>query len=275
MNEEQRAAAARLAEFERLPRKLLDIACRVRANECLFHDDEFIDDASHALKEALDLLRELAAGPVQEATPDDMKVYDAIAANYAAPQQQAEPVQDIQKALKDAQHTADFYRRRCEALQQWQSRMRDPERTVVCDILANGFTLDPPIPHNRYALPAEPVQEPVGWLNDIDGEFEHSHKPWMDNPSEEWHPVYAAPQQPMRCPTDGGECGAGGYCRPEQRKPLKTAMEAEIECDCLVAWNASTYGHSAHDTVHPMFLSAFIRGYRAAERAHGITGEQE
>ena len=64
------------------------------------------------------------------------------------------------------------------------------------------------------------------------------------------------------------------YLHPaQQRKPLKTAMEAEIECDCLVAWNASTYGHSAHDTVHPMFLSAFIRGYRAAERAHGITGE--
>jgi hypothetical protein len=47
-------------------------------------------------------------------------------------------------------------------------------------------------------------------------------------------------------------------------------MDAEIECDCLVAWNASTYGHSAHDTVHPMFLSAFICGYRAAEQAHGI-----
>ncbi|MBK8105986.1 MAG: hypothetical protein IPK42_10595 [Betaproteobacteria bacterium] len=33
---------------------------------------------------------------------------------------------------------------------------------------------------------------------------------------------YAAPQQPMRCPEDGGACGAGGYCRPEpqQRKPL-------------------------------------------------------
>ena len=83
----------------------------------------------------------------------------------------------------------------------------------------------------------------------------------------------AAPQQPMRCPTDGGECGAGGYCRPEQRKPLTPSMQAEVECDCLVAWNASTYGHSAQDTVHPMFLSAFVRGYRAAERAHGITGE--
>jgi hypothetical protein len=43
------------------------------------------------------------------------------------------------------QETA-YYRRRELALEQWQSRMRDPERTVVCDILANVFTLDPPIP---------------------------------------------------------------------------------------------------------------------------------
>lgn len=65
MTPTQRAAAERLAEFESLPRKLLDIACRVRVNECLFHDDEFVDDASHTLKEALALLRELAAEPVQ------------------------------------------------------------------------------------------------------------------------------------------------------------------------------------------------------------------
>ena len=66
MTPTQRAAAERLAEFESLPRKLLDIACRVRVNECLFHDDEFVDDASHTLKEALALLRELAAEPVQK-----------------------------------------------------------------------------------------------------------------------------------------------------------------------------------------------------------------
>ncbi len=51
--------------------------------------------------------------------------------------------------------------------------------------------------------------------------------------------------------------------QPEPGAP----MQAEIECDCLVAWSASTYGHSQQDTVHPMFLSAFIRGYRAAEKA--------
>lgn len=48
------------------------------------------------------------------------------------------------KRLHELEHEAAFYRRRVQALEQWQSRMRDPERTVVCDILANGFTLDHP-----------------------------------------------------------------------------------------------------------------------------------
>lgn len=32
----------------------------------------------------------------------------------------------------------EFYKRRCDALQNEQSGMRDPERQIVCDILANG-----------------------------------------------------------------------------------------------------------------------------------------
>jgi chromosome segregation ATPase len=32
----------------------------------------------------------------------------------------------------------EFYKRRCDALQKEQSGMRDPERQIVCDILANG-----------------------------------------------------------------------------------------------------------------------------------------
>lgn len=52
--------------------------------------------------------------------------------------------------LTELRNTVAFYRRRCDALQAWQSRMRDPERTVVCDILANGFTLDPPFAGDRY-----------------------------------------------------------------------------------------------------------------------------
>lgn len=54
-------------------------------------------------------------------------------------------------ALRRLEHSESFYRRRCEALQAWQSSMRDPERVIVCDILANGFTLDQPFAGDRYA----------------------------------------------------------------------------------------------------------------------------
>jgi hypothetical protein len=113
---------------------------------------------------------------------------------------------------------------------------------------------------------SEQVQEPVGWLNDIDGEFEHSHKPWMDNPSEEWHPVYAVPQQPMRCPEDGGECGAGGYCRPEpqQRKPL-------TDDEALALIHATP---QEDVTQEGWIRRQRLSWVRAIERAHGI-GEQE
>ena len=65
----------------------------------------------------------------------------------------------------------------------------------------------------------------------------------------------AAPQQPMRCPEDGGECGAGGYCRPEQRKPL-------TRDELLSLWKQHGY------------KSAMCEPFaRAVEEAHGITGE--
>jgi hypothetical protein len=37
-----------------LPRKLLDVACRVRVSETLHRDDDLIDQGAHALKAALD-----------------------------------------------------------------------------------------------------------------------------------------------------------------------------------------------------------------------------
>ena len=52
--------------------------------------------------------------------------------------------------LEDALNSLAFYRRRCELLQQWQSNMRDPERTIVCDILANGQTLPLGVAGDRY-----------------------------------------------------------------------------------------------------------------------------
>ena len=42
--------------------------------------------------------------------------------------------------LAAAKEDRDFYKRRCDNLQLVQSKMRDPERKWVCDILANGYT---------------------------------------------------------------------------------------------------------------------------------------
>lgn len=40
------------------------------------------------------------------------------------------------------ERSLEFYKRRCDELQKVQSKMRDPERQVVCDILANGCPRD-------------------------------------------------------------------------------------------------------------------------------------
>jgi len=77
----------------------------------------------------------------------------------------------------------------------------------------------------------------------------------------------AAPQQPMRCPDDGGECGAGGYCRPEpvQRKPLSDEQISNR------LWESDWPEVLLSD-----FVRAKLRVFaRAIERAHGITGEQK
>jgi len=43
-------------------------------------------------------------------------------------------LEEYSKALR----SLDFYRLRCERLQEHQGLLRDPERKIVCDILANG-----------------------------------------------------------------------------------------------------------------------------------------
>ena len=54
--------------------------------------------------------------------------------------------------LEEAESSAAWYKRRCTALQEQQSAMRDPERTIVCDILANGEVLPPDFAGDRYAI---------------------------------------------------------------------------------------------------------------------------
>ena len=48
------------------------------------------------------------------------------------------------KFVKVVLEKNDFYKTRCELLQKVQKYMRDPERQIVCDILANNDLLPDP-----------------------------------------------------------------------------------------------------------------------------------
>lgn len=53
------------AQIKMLPRKLLDVACRIRSGETLIRDDELVDDACHALNDALDEIDRLRAEAIK------------------------------------------------------------------------------------------------------------------------------------------------------------------------------------------------------------------
>lgn len=89
------------------------------------------------------------------------KVYLAMLA--AAPQPPEAEENPLQEPLDEALQSLEFYKRRCDLLQSIQPRMRDPERTMVCDVLANGHLLqggDGQPDKARYAPPeAAPVPQ--------------------------------------------------------------------------------------------------------------------
>ena len=66
-----------------------------------------------------------------------------------------------EKPAEPAPASSDFYKRRVELLQEQQKYMRDPERSLVCDILANAQLL--PDPEGiRYGKRVECLCELVG-----------------------------------------------------------------------------------------------------------------
>ena len=54
--------------------------------------------------------------------------------------------------LELAESAVAWHRRRWLALQMHQTKMREPERTMVCDILANGELMHPTVSGDRYAI---------------------------------------------------------------------------------------------------------------------------
>lgn len=139
------------------------------------------------------------------------------------------PVQEeLQKEIDKLRQSLEFYKRRCDVLQEWQSKMRDPERTIVCDVLANGHTLPPEAAGDRYKV--APVQAvPDGWKEAAiawevcasihrqwakgkDALFSTRQADFTRHADEARAMLAAAPQPPKECHHDGGKCGVGGYC---------------------------------------------------------------
>ena len=117
-------------------------------------------------------------------------------------------IEDLIQERDDARSSRDFYKRRADALQQWQSKMRDPERTIVCDILANGCTLEPA--GDRYTAPpaqTAPVHEPIYQMQMMDGKWIDQAKQSYEYNKAHGHTVRivyttppAAPAQSCYCP---------------------------------------------------------------------------
>ena len=77
----------------------------------------------------------------QPEPPDPCKISEAIDA----------AVEMIER-LELAESAVAWHRRRWMALQTHQTKMREPERTMVCDILANGELMHPTVSGDRYAI---------------------------------------------------------------------------------------------------------------------------
>ena len=58
----------------------------------------------------------------------------------------------VVERLELAESAVAWHRRRWLALQMHQTKMREPERTMVCDILANGELMHPTVAGDRYAV---------------------------------------------------------------------------------------------------------------------------
>ena len=60
--------------------------------------------------------------------------------------------------LEEAEASVAWHQRRWMALQAHQRKMREPERTIVCDIIANGELMHPTVAGDRYAAKYEPEE---------------------------------------------------------------------------------------------------------------------
>lgn len=118
-----------------------------RGTNPLAERDARIAELGQQMKEAVEhisdqddelelLERELAEA---RATIEKLRVH--LGRETLAAEQLAKEVRE----LAEAKRRADWFENRCNTLQLAQTNMRDPERKMVCDILANGKTYETPV----------------------------------------------------------------------------------------------------------------------------------
>lgn len=77
---------------------------------------------------------------------------------------------ELEKENQELKLSRGFYKCRCELLSKVQQYMRDPERQIVCDILANCSLLDDPS-GERYGVDIWPLVKPRFFPKDLEALF--------------------------------------------------------------------------------------------------------
>jgi hypothetical protein len=83
-------------------------------------------------------------------------------------QSRVDYIEKLEKENQDLKGARDFYKSRCELLGRVQKYMKDPERQIVCDILANN-TLLPDPRGERYGQDLRPLVVPSFFPKDLGG----------------------------------------------------------------------------------------------------------
>jgi hypothetical protein len=110
--------------------------------------------------------------------PDNPKVIKSKNQNYSQSIQEwvemgqvwKEHLEELEKENKNLKISRDFYKSRCELLEKVQKYMRDPERTIVCDILANNNLLPDP-EGKRYGQDLLPLIKTSFFPKDLEDLF--------------------------------------------------------------------------------------------------------
>lgn len=158
----------------------------------------------------------------------------------------------VKQQVKDLEWERDEYKRRVNLLQENQSMMRDPERILVCDILANGQ-----VNHDksRYALKAQ-AGEPAFYVrqrdlhDDVEQLVVSKTKPFSD-----WVPMYAGPttnQVKAQAGESVGDVYMGDEGRPE-----------------FADWGPSLEDALKHGEVK-VFLGGGVRSVEAVNEKAGV-----